>query len=125
MRRTVLHLIVALLAFLAGVTAAYAFGLFFGAEQPHAAVTYKLSSEPPPPPRRSCAGSAREFVPTQPPVVMVMPSAPEPPAPPAPPASRGKKQTRIVIRRADGTVKVIKTENGVRVVETERAPVTK
>lgn len=118
MRRLVLHLIVALLAFVVGITTAYAYGLLFGAVQPRARVSVTSWSEPPPPPRRSgCRGSVGELTPPQPPVVMVMPSAPEPPAPPA--APRSKKKTRIVIRGADGSVKVIKSDGDVRVIETE------
>lgn len=125
MRRTVLHLIVALLAFLVGVTTAYAFGLFFGAHKPRATgASFTLRSDPP---RRSCRSSVRSMTPPPPPVVMVMPSAPEPPAAPEPPpapARRSKKQTRIVVRGSDGTVKVFKSEDGLRVTRTESAPVT-
>ena len=120
MRRLVLHLIVALLAFVVGITTAYAYSLFFGATQPRARLSVTSWSEPPPPPRRSgCRGAVREFTPPQPPAVMVMPSAPAPPEPPAAPSRRAKKQTRIVIRGADGSVKVIKSDGDVRVVETE------
>ncbi|HYN85445.1 MAG TPA: hypothetical protein VER32_09340 [Pyrinomonadaceae bacterium] len=127
MRRTVLHLIVALLAFLVGVATAYAFGLFFGAQKPRAAgAGFVISSDPP---RRSCRGSVRSLTPPPPPpAVMVMPSAPEPaaaPEPPPAPARRSRKQTRIVVRGADGTVKVFKSEGDARVTQTESAPVTR
>lgn len=126
MRRLTLHLMVALLAFTVGITTAYAYGLFFGAAEPRAGAGFTSWEAPPAPPRKSgCRGSVREFTPPQPPTVMVMPSAPEPPPAPAAPSRPTPKQTRIVIRGADGSVKVIKSEGEVRAVETQDGRATK
>ncbi|HEX5708469.1 MAG TPA: hypothetical protein VFX96_14295 [Pyrinomonadaceae bacterium] len=128
MRRTVFHLVVALLAFLVGITTAYAFGLFFGAEKPRATTTSFGLRSGPPPARRACPSMVRDLAPPPPPVVMVMPSAPVPPDAPAPPPAptrRAKKQTRIIIRSADGSVKVIESGVDARASRTESAPVTK
>jgi len=99
MRRLLIHLAVALVAFVVGVKLAWAFGLVFGP-----------SAQP---------GDVR---PVYAPVVVSAPScrakaaprvsigAPVPPAPPAPPAApRPPQQTRVVISRPDGSVRVVET----------------
>ncbi|HEV3469374.1 MAG TPA: hypothetical protein VG148_08650 [Pyrinomonadaceae bacterium] len=96
MRRLLIHLAVALAAFVLGVKLAWAFGLVFGpaVKQEEVRPVYVA---PAPPARLSC--------PTAPRVVI---EAPEPPAPPA--APQPPKQTRVVIRRPDGTVQVVETQ---------------
>lgn len=110
MRRLSLHLVIALLAFLVGVTAARILGVTSGlhvggsrGEAFHAA--------PPPPhytaPRKySCPGS-RRMSEQQP----LAPLPPLPPAPPAPPAApQSTKDVRVVIRTPDGKVQVIESK---------------
>ena len=101
MRRLLIHLAVALVAFVVGVKLAWAFGLVFGASakpedvRPVYAAPYAISAP-------SCKAKAapRVFI-----------DAPAPPAPPAPPAApQPPKQTSVRIRRPDGTVHVIETQ---------------
>jgi hypothetical protein len=98
MRRLLIHLAVALVAFVIGVKLAWAFSAVFGsAAQPEdvrpvlIAPAAAVMSAP------SCKSAPRIVI--------------EAPAPPAPPAVRkATKPTRVVIRRPDGTVHVVETK---------------
>jgi hypothetical protein len=106
MRRFLIRLAIALVAFIVGVTAATIFGGLFGLRAQRRCVggglgpgTYVVAPAPLPAEHRSCP--VRRF------------DIPEPPAPPAAPEPpKLEKRTRIRVRSADGTVKevVIKTE---------------
>jgi hypothetical protein len=99
MRRLLIHLAVALAAFVVGVKLAWAFGAVFGsAVKPEdvrpVSVAPVVMSAP------SCKTAPRIVI-----------EAPAPPAPPARPAApKSTKQTRVVIRRPDGTVHVVETQ---------------
>lgn len=95
MRRLLIHLAVALAAFVLGVKLAWAFGLVFGPAVKQEEVM-PVYSVPAPPVRLSCPTAPRVTV-----------EVPEPPAPPA--VHKPSKQTRVVVRRPDGTVQVIET----------------
>lgn len=96
MRRLLIHLAVALVAFVVGVKLAWAFGLLFGAapkpEEVRPAYAAPIVISAP-----SCKTKAAPRV--------YMEAPPAPPAAPQPP-----KQTRVVIRRPDGTVQVVETQ---------------
>src|ERR1043166_8691970 len=91
MRRFLIHLAIALVAFIVGVTAATIFGGFNGLRaQQH----------------RCAGGDQGAFVAPLPP--SAPPAPPEPPAPPAAPETpKSEKTMRMRVRVADGTVKDI------------------
>jgi hypothetical protein len=102
MRRILIHTAVALVAFTIGLAAASIFGGIFGARtQRHCErsvyVAPPMSVEHP-----SCRAKRFKAVPAIPPIE---PVAPAPPV--APTAPKVSKETRIRIRRPDGTVRVI------------------
>jgi hypothetical protein len=112
MRRLFLHLLVSLLAFFIGLSAAVLLG-----GTPERPARYRRTTnaiyvapfgEVPPPPRPfSCPSSGRGYgvVPSR-----SMPMIPaEPPAPP-PAAAAGEKEARTRSRRADGSVEVNKAQ---------------
>src|ERR1043166_6831052 len=108
MRRFLIHLAIALVAFIVGVTAATIFGGFNGrrAQQHRCAGGDQGAFVAPLPPaaaeHRSCPMHRFD-----------LPAPPEPPAPPAPPKPpKPEKTMRSRARAADGTVKdiEIKTE---------------
>lgn len=114
MRRFLIRLIIALAAFVVGVTAATVFGNNFGRRaQQHRCVGGDtgafVAPLPPPAPAEHHSCPAHRFD---------IPAPPEPPAPPAPPAApqppKFEKTMRIRVRAADGTAKdvEIKTEKG-------------
>jgi hypothetical protein len=90
MRRLLLHLSIALVAFVIGVTIAMGFGVFSGTSEKQS----------------PCAPAALHFEP-----MPFMPPMP-PPAPLAPLPPEPLKNTRIVIRRSDGSVQVIESQTG-------------
>jgi hypothetical protein len=98
MRRLLIHLAVALVAFVVGVKLAWAFGLLFGAcssaeeVRPVYAAPVVVSA-----PRCKTKAAPRVYM-----------EAPPPPAPPA--APQPPKQTRVTVRSPDGTVRVIETQ---------------
>ena len=109
MRRFLIHLAIALIAFIVGVTAATVLGGLFGlrAQQHRCAGGDRgafVAPLPPPAPAEHYSCPAHRF------------DAPAPPVPPAPPAApeppKVEKTTRVRVRAADGTVKEveIKTE---------------
>ncbi len=105
MRRLLLHFSTSLVAFVLGVTTAIIFGVFSftrAEEQVVPVVQFGTMTAP-----RACPNAPR--------FSHEMPLPPLPPAPPlAPlPPEPLTKGTRIVIRRADGTVQVIETEKRV------------
>jgi hypothetical protein len=108
MRRLVLHLLVAILAFVIGITAAMLLGRATerttrkGKCGTTNAVFYRTAAEelPPPPPGQYSCPNASEFTIT---------ALPDVEAPPAPPRVRKSKETHIRIRRADGSVQVIQS----------------
>ena len=93
MRRFLIRLAVALATFVAGVKLAWAFGLLFGPALKPGDVRPAYVA-PPVVKVRECPTRSLSLV-----------DIPEPPPPP--PAPRPSKQTRIVIRQADGTVRII------------------
>jgi hypothetical protein len=95
MRRLLLHLAVALFSFVVGLSAASAVGALFGTSHGPAGVAPALAK-----PRGGCPNASR--------LAPDVPDVPAPPAAPAPP--KQTKRTRVVIRRPDGTVRIIKTE---------------
>jgi hypothetical protein len=105
MRRLLLHLSTALVAFVLGVTTAIVFGVF-NFQGPRAERRFVPAARFEPAPR-ACPNSPKFF--------QEMPPPPLPPAPPlAPlPPEPLQKGTRVVIRRSDGSVKVIETEKRV------------
>jgi len=96
MRRLLTHLAVALVAFVIGVKLAWAFGALFGPA---------VSTEDVRPVYVAPRAVKVRSCPTAPRVEFDVPPPPPAPAPPA--ARRSSKQTRIVIRRDDGTVQVV------------------
>ncbi len=109
MRRLVLHLLVALLAFFVGIAAAMLLG--GAASRPRVercptanAVFYTTAEERPPlaPFHHSCP-NARAFT------VTPLSDEPLPPAPPMPPTGAKEREVRIRIMREDGKVRIIKT----------------
>lgn len=109
MRRFLIRLIIALAAFVVGVTAATVFGNIYGRRaQQHRCVGSDtgafVAPLPPPAPAEHHSYPAHHFD---------IPAPPEPPAPPAAPAPpKFEKTMRIRVRAADGTVKdvEVKTE---------------
>lgn len=100
MRRLLIHLAVALVAFVVGVKLAWAFGLFFGAA-PKPDEVWPVYAAPVTVGAPSCKAKAA------PRVSMGVP----PPPPPAPPAApQPPRQTRVVVRSPDGTVRVVETQ---------------
>lgn len=109
MRRFLIHLAIALVAFIVGVTAATILGGFNGprAQQQH----------------RCAGGDQGAFVAPLPPAAAEhrscpmhrfdLPAPPEPPAPPAAPETpKSEKAIRMRVRAADGTVKEIEIKTG-------------
>ena len=108
MRRLLLHLSTALVAFALGLGTALIFGVFsFDSPRPEKRFDSTVYVEPPPAPR-ACP-NAPKFSHELP----VAPLAPLPPMAPPPPPEPLVKGTRVVIRRPDGTVQVIETEKRV------------
>jgi hypothetical protein len=117
MRRLVLHLIVAFLAFVVGVTAAALLGGLFGHRTPHRRGHHRVQVEVEkvrhvePPARQSDCPYSRGM--------SELPVPPsdwenniEEPLPPLPPtATSPSKAPRISVRRADGTWEVIEPGN--------------
>lgn len=106
MRRFLIRLAIALVAFIVGVTAATVAGGLFGLRAQRRCVEGDRGAyvAPPAPPAEHHSCPVRRFD---------IPAPPEPPAPPAAPEPpKVEKRTRIRVRSADGTVKVIeiKTE---------------
>ena len=106
MRRFLIRLAIALVAFIIGVTAATLFAGLFGQRAQRRCVDGDRAAYVAPPPvpaeHRSCPMQRIEIH-----------APPEPPAPPAAPEPpKLEKRMRIRVRSADGTVKevVIKTE---------------
>ena len=104
MRRFLIRLIIALAAFVVGVTAATVFGGLFGlrAQQHRCAGGDRgafVAPLPPPAPAEHHSCPAHRFD---------IPAPPEPPAPPAATdAPKFERAMRIRVRAADGTVKEI------------------
>ena len=100
MRRFLIRLAIALVAFIVGVTAATLFAGLFGQRAQRRCVERDRGAyvAPPAPPAEHHSCPVRRF------------DIPAPPAAPEPP--KVEKRTRIRVRSADGTVKevVIKTE---------------
>ena len=106
MRRYLIRLAIALVAFIIGVTAATVLGGIFGPRTQHRCVGGDRSAfvAPPPMPAEHHSCPAHRFD---------TPAPPEPPAPPAVPAPpKFEKSMRMRVRAADGTVKdvEVKTE---------------
>ncbi len=108
MRRLLLHLAIALIAFVIGITTAMMFGAFSGPREAKAPCAPVVQFEPPPP----LPGVRGHF-----PFTHELP--PLPPLPPAPPAAplppESPQRARIVIRRGDGSVQVIESQTEKRV----------
>jgi hypothetical protein len=97
MRRLLVHLAVALVAFVVGVKLTWAFAALFGPALKSEDVR-PVYVAPPVVKMRSC------------PTKSLTVEIPAPPAPPAAPAApKETRQRRVVIRRSDGTVEVIET----------------
>lgn len=111
MRRFLIRLTIALVAFIVGVTTASIFGGLFGARSQHRCVERDAYVAPPPMPaeHHSCP-SMHHLDMHAPPAMPAAPAMAEPPAAPEPP--KFEKNMRIRVRTADGTVKEveIKTE---------------
>ncbi|HYY95285.1 MAG TPA: hypothetical protein VE713_12270 [Pyrinomonadaceae bacterium] len=98
MRRFLIHLAIALVAFIVGVTAATVFGGFSGLRVQHrcAGGDRGVFVAPPPVPAEHRSCPAHRF------------DIPAPPLPPAPPdAPKSERTMRIHVRAADGTVKEV------------------
>jgi len=106
MRRLFLHLSTGLVAFALGLATAMIFGVF-SFTRTEVRSTAPVRVEPPQAPR-ACP-NAPKFSHELPPLPPLPPAPPAAPLPPEPLT----KGTRIVIRRADGTVEVIETEKRV------------
>jgi hypothetical protein len=102
MRRLLLHLAIAIIAFAVGVGAAMLFGIASPARDRKSFHKLEIQSSPNVERRRGCKMS-RELG--------ELPPLPEPPAPPepvAPPAgTKVMRQKRIVVQTADGNVQVV------------------
>jgi hypothetical protein len=101
MRRFLIHLAIALFAFVVGVTAAAVFGGFSGLRVQHRCTGGDRGAFVAPPPmpseHRSCPAHRFDI-----------PAPPEPPAPPAVPAApKSERVMRIHVRATDGTVKEV------------------
>lgn len=110
MRRFLIHLAIALVAFVVGVTAAAVFGGFSGLRVQHRCTGGDrgafVAPLPMPTEHRSCPAHRFDI-----------PAPPEPPAPPAvsavpavpavPAAPKSERVMRIHVRAADGTVKEV------------------
>jgi len=107
MRRFLIHMVIALVAFTVGVTAASIFGGVFGTRTKRHSERSVYVAPPMPAEHRSCPSKRFEVVPV-PPVAPVAPVTPAPPV--APTAPKASKETRIRIRRPDGTVRVIELQ---------------
>lgn len=106
MRRFLIHLAIALVAFILGVTAATVLGGFSGLRVQHrcAGGDRGVFVAPPPVPAEHRSCPAHRFD---------IPAPPEPPAPPAPPdAPKSERTMRIRVRAADGTVKEVELKTG-------------
>jgi hypothetical protein len=113
MRRFMMHLLVAVIAFIVGVTAANLLGLLFGRSEPArrfrgVRVERRVTREAPPARAYDCPYS-HPLGELPAPVTAPDALSEPPPPPPAPAAARHKVSTRIVIRNADGTTQVIET----------------
>jgi len=107
MRRFLIHLAIALVAFIVGVTAATVFGGFSVLRVQHRCAGGDRGAFVAPPPvpaeHRSCPAH-RFDIPAPP----APPALPEPPAPPAATdAPKSERTMRIRVRAADGTVKEV------------------
>jgi hypothetical protein len=100
MRRHLIRLAIALVAFILGVTAATVFGGRLGPRTQHRCVGGDRSAfvVPPPVPAEHHSCPAHRFE---------IPAPPEPPAPPAVPEPPKSGKMRIRVRAADGTVKEV------------------
>ncbi|MCA1635236.1 MAG: hypothetical protein LC802_16475 [Acidobacteria bacterium] len=101
MRRLLLHLGIALIAFVIGITTAMMFGVFSGPREAQAPCAPVVQFEPPPPGAHGHFTFTHELPPL-PPLPPALPAAPLPPEP--------VQKTRIVIRRGDGSVQVIESQ---------------
>ena len=103
MRRFSIRLAVALVTFVVGLKLAWAFAALFGPALTRDEVK-GIYVAPPVVKMRSCPTATRTL------------DVPPPPAPPAPPAAVAEpsQQTRVIIRRPDGTVQVIETRRAPR-----------
>lgn len=110
MRRFMMHLLVAVIAFVVGVTAANLLGLLFGrADAPHrfgTRIERRVTREAPSVRPSDCPYSRPLG---EMPVAPVAPEAlPElPPPPPPAVGERPRVSRRIIIRQADGTTRVV------------------
>ena len=103
MRRFLIRLAIALVAFIVGVTAAAVFGGLFGQRAQRGCPNREAYVAPPPAPaeHHSCPGHQFE--------IRALPAPPAPPAVPEPP--KPGKRIRIQVRAADGTVQVVEMKN--------------
>ncbi|HYH84348.1 MAG TPA: hypothetical protein VEX60_02635 [Pyrinomonadaceae bacterium] len=101
MRRILVHIAVALVAFTIGVTTASILGGLFGARANRHYERSVHVAPPMPAEYPSCPSKRFKAVPVPP----VAPVAPIPPV-----APKASKETRIRIRRPDGTVRVIELQ---------------
>lgn len=104
MRRLLLHLGIALIAFVIGITTAMMFGVFSGPRAVQAPCAPVVQFEPLPPPPG--AHGHHPFMHELPPLPPLPPAPPAAPLPPSDPSQR----TRIVIRRGDGSVQIIESQ---------------
>jgi hypothetical protein len=115
MRRFLIHLAIALFAFIVGVTAATVFGGFSGLRVQHrcAGGDRGVFVAPPPAPAEHRSCPAHRFDIPAPPAPPALPALPEPPAPPtATVAPKSERTMRIHVRAADGTVKEVEIKTG-------------
>ncbi|HVF56569.1 MAG TPA: hypothetical protein VM934_10490 [Pyrinomonadaceae bacterium] len=107
MRRLSLHIAIAIIAFVVGVTAAAIFGASF---MPRARNSSRVYMGP----RSEWRGHGCRHAPRAPQVLGELPALPEPPAmpePPPPPAAlKPSKSVRVIVRRPDGSVRVIESQ---------------
>jgi hypothetical protein len=103
MRRFLIRLTIALVAFVVGVTAASIFGSLFGPRTQHRCVGVGLdayvATPPMPAEHHSCPMHRFDI-----------PAPPAPPAAPEPP--KFEKSMRVRVRAADGTVKEVEIKTG-------------
>ena len=113
MRRIMMHLLVAVIAFIVGVTAANLLGLLFGSSKPAprvrgVRVERQVTRETPPTRVYNCPYTVPlDELPAPVMAPEALPAAPPPP--PAPVVTRPMVSARIVIRNADGTTRVVET----------------
>ena len=111
MRRLTVHLVVALLAFFVGVSAAWIFGAA-RSTRVRTGGDETFYAPPPPPPAPRKYGCPSERFHHHPPLVE---PPPPPPAPPAPPQT--SKKVRVVVS-ADGKVQVVESKTEASAVVT-------